>query len=102
MPFADAIFGQPDLTVPLAVAAFIPLAQAPEGIAGASMIVAGRYDLRAIFGGLAMALRLVGLAIGVQYGVTGPWSGSCSDRSRGRVHPATRVTASSAATPGLP
>ena len=43
----------PDLTAPLVVAAFIPLAQAPEGIAGASMIVAGRYDLRAIFGGLA-------------------------------------------------
>ena len=56
VPFADAIFGQPDLTVPLVVAAFIPLAQAPEGIAGASMIVAGRYDLRAIFGGLAMVL----------------------------------------------
>jgi O-antigen/teichoic acid export membrane protein len=33
------------------------------------MIVAGRYDLRAIFGGLAMALRLVGIAVGVRYGV---------------------------------
>ena len=53
------------------VAAFIPLAQAPEGIAGASMIVAGRYDLRATFSAFAMLMRLVGLAVGVQYGVTG-------------------------------
>ena len=70
VPFADALFGQPELTAPLVVAAFIPLAQAPEGIAGASMIVAGRYDLRALFGGLAMVLRLIGVAVGVQYGVT--------------------------------
>ena len=104
VPFADAIFGQPDLTVPLAVAAFIPLAQAPEGIAGASMIVAGRYDLRAIFGGLAMGLRLVGLAIGVQYGVTGAVigillgqiAGSCASGYAGhrlfRRHPSAAVT----------
>ena len=104
VPFADAIFGQPDLTVPLAVAAFIPLAQAPEGIAGASMIVAGRYDLRAIFGGLAMGLRLVGLAIGVQYGVTGAVigillgqiAGSCASGYAGhrlfRRHPRAAVT----------
>ena len=70
VPFVDALFGQPDLTAPLVVAAFIPIAQAPEGIAGASMIVAGRYDLRALFGGLAMVLRLIGLAAGVRYGVT--------------------------------
>lgn len=103
VPFADTIFGQPDLTVPLVVAAFIPLAQAPEGIAGASMIVAGRYDLRAIFGGLAMGLRLVGLAIGVQYGVTGAVvgillgqiAGSCASGYAGRRlflrHPSTAV-----------
>ena len=70
VPFADALFDQPDLTAPLIVAAFIPLAQAPEGIAGASMIVAGRYDLRALFGGLAMLLRLIGVVAGVRYGVT--------------------------------
>jgi O-antigen/teichoic acid export membrane protein len=34
------------------------------------MIVAGRYDLRAIYGGLAQVFRLVGVAVGVQYGVT--------------------------------
>lgn len=70
VPFADALFGEPDLTAPLVVAAFIPVAQAPEGIAGAAMIVAGRYDLRALFSGLAMLCRLLGIAVGVQYGVT--------------------------------
>jgi O-antigen/teichoic acid export membrane protein len=70
-PFADDLFGLSGITTPFLVAAFIPVVQAPEGVAGASMIVAGRYDLRALFGGLAMVLRLVGLAIGVPYGITG-------------------------------
>jgi len=99
VPFASEIFGQPELVVPLTVAAFIPLAQAPEGIAGASMIIAGRYDLRAIFGGLAMTLRLAGVAVGVRYGVTwavvgvllGQIAGSCASGYAGhrlfRQHP---------------
>jgi O-antigen/teichoic acid export membrane protein len=92
VPFAQALFGQPELKGPLLVAAFIPLAQAPEGIAGAAMIIAGRYDLRAIFGGLALGLRFVGIAIGVQYGVTwavvgillGQIAGSCASGYAGR------------------
>lgn len=70
-PLADTIFSESDLTRPLLVAAFIPLAQAPEGIAGASMIVAGRYDLRGIFSGLGLVLRLFGLLAGAPHGVTG-------------------------------
>ena len=104
VPFADALFDKPALTAPLIVAAFIPIAQAPEGIAGASMIVAGRYDLRAMFGGLAMALRLVGVAVGVQYGVTwavvgillGQIVGSCASGYAGHrlfaQHPAAEAT----------
>ena len=104
VPFADALFDKPELTAPLIVAAFIPIAQAPEGIAGASMIVAGRYDLRAMFGGLAMVLRLVGVAIGVQYGVTwavvgilvGQIVGSCASGYAGHrlfaQHPAAEAT----------
>jgi O-antigen/teichoic acid export membrane protein len=100
VPFTDAIFGQPELKWPLFVAAFIPIAQAPEGIAGASLIIAGRYDLRALAGGIAMTLRLVGIAIGVQYGVTwavvgillGQIAGSCVSGYMGRLafrrHPA--------------
>lgn len=70
-PFADEIFSTEGLAVPMLVAAFIPLAQAPEGIAGASILVGGRYDLRALLSGLALVLRLVGLLIGAPYGVTG-------------------------------
>ncbi len=104
VPFAAAVFGQPDLTMPLLVAAFIPLAQSPEGVAGAAMIVAGRYDLRAIFGGLVMVMRLIGLAIGVKYGVTwavvgilcGQVVGSCLSGYAGhrlfRRNPAAAVT----------
>ena len=104
VPFADALFDEPGLTAPLVVAAFIPVAQAPEGIAGAAMIVAGRYDLRAIFGGLAMVCRLVGVAVGVQYGVTwavvgilvGQIVGSCASGLAGHRlfsrHPAAAVT----------
>lgn len=71
VPFANEIFSTGGLTVPLLVAAFIPLAQAPEGIAGASILVGGRYDLRALLSGLALVLRLIGLLIGVPHGVTG-------------------------------
>jgi O-antigen/teichoic acid export membrane protein len=104
VPFTDALFGEPGLTAPLVVAAFIPIAQAPEGIAGASMIVAGRYDLRAVFSGLAMVLRLVGVAVGVRYGVTwavvgillGQIVGSCASGYAGhRIfarHPAAEPT----------
>ena len=70
-PFADEIFSTEGLTAPMLVAAFIPLAQAPEGIAGASILVAGRYDLRALMSGLALVLRLIGLLIGASHGVTG-------------------------------
>jgi O-antigen/teichoic acid export membrane protein len=69
-PFADAIFGTDSLTVPMLVAATIPLVQAPEGMAGAVLIVRGRYDLRSAFLTLSMGLRLAGVGIGAQLGVT--------------------------------
>jgi O-antigen/teichoic acid export membrane protein len=69
-PFANRIFDADSLTVPMLVAALIPLVQAPEGMAGAVLIVRGRYDLRSAFMTLSMALRLVGLGIGSQLGVT--------------------------------
>lgn len=55
---------------PMLVAALIPLAQAPEGVASAALIVRGRYDLRAAFLMVSMALRLAALALGGRYGVT--------------------------------
>jgi O-antigen/teichoic acid export membrane protein len=84
-PFADDVFGLPGITTPFLVAAFLPVVQAPEGAAGAAMIVAGRYDLRALFGGLAMALRLVGLAVGVPYGITGAVAGVLAGQFLGSI-----------------
>jgi len=69
-PFADAIFGAEGLAAPLAIAAAIPLAQAPENVAGTAILLRGRYDLRAGFQVISMGLRLVAVAIGVQYGIT--------------------------------
>jgi O-antigen/teichoic acid export membrane protein len=69
-PFAESLFDTESLLVPMLVAAAIPVVQAPEGMAGAVLMVRGRYDLRAAFMALSTGLRLVGLGIGSQYGVT--------------------------------
>ena len=84
-PFLGSLFGVEGQTSAFVVAAFIPLAQAPEGIAGASMIVASRYDLRAFFSALAMLLRLVGLIIGVPYGVVGAVAGVLAGQVAGSI-----------------
>jgi O-antigen/teichoic acid export membrane protein len=55
---------------PMLIAALLPLAQAPEGAASAALLVSGRYDLRAGFLTVSMALRLAALAIGGLFGVT--------------------------------
>ena len=71
-PFASSIFtGGTGLEVPLLVAAFLPPLQALESIAAASLILAGRYDLRGTWLTLSMGLRLAGVAVGAQFGVTG-------------------------------
>jgi O-antigen/teichoic acid export membrane protein len=58
------------LLVPMLLAALLPLAQAPEGVASAILIVRRRYDMRAAFLAVSMALRLGALAIGGLFGVT--------------------------------
>jgi O-antigen/teichoic acid export membrane protein len=71
-PFASSIFtGGSGLEVPLLVAAFLPPLQALESIAAASLILAGRYDLRGTWLTFSMGLRLAGVAVGAQFGVTG-------------------------------
>ena len=67
-PFSEALWGH-DITVPLLIAALLPVVQAPEGIASAALFIGSRYDLRALYLALAMALRLVALAVGSHYGV---------------------------------
>ena len=68
-PVSDALFGV-DLTVPLIVASPLPLLYSFEGTAAAALLLRGRYDVRAFFLFVSMALRLVAIAIGAQHGVT--------------------------------
>ena len=68
-PLSDALFGV-DLTVPLLVASPLPLLYSFEGTAAAALLLRGRYDIRAFFLFVSMALRLVAIVIGAQYGVT--------------------------------
>jgi O-antigen/teichoic acid export membrane protein len=69
-PFAGSIFGDSSIGVPLAVGAAIPFAQAPEGLAGVVLFLRGRYDVRAAFLALSMALRLAAVWIGASRGLT--------------------------------
>jgi O-antigen/teichoic acid export membrane protein len=57
------------MTSALVVASLIPLGQSLEGLAGSALYLRNRYDIRAGFLTWSMALRLVGVAIGAQYGL---------------------------------
>jgi O-antigen/teichoic acid export membrane protein len=54
---------------PMLVAALLPPAQAPEGLASAALIVRRRYDVRAALLIVSMALRLAAFAVGAAFGV---------------------------------
>jgi len=69
-PFADTVFSADGLLEPMLLGALVPLVQAPEAVAGAVLLVRGRYDLRAAFFVVSMALRLAGVALGASFGVT--------------------------------
>src|SRR2546427_12369991 len=69
-PAAHALFGDDRLLKPMLIAAVLPLAQAPENVGGVALILRGRYDIRAFFLFLSMALRLGAIAIGTRYGLT--------------------------------
>jgi O-antigen/teichoic acid export membrane protein len=69
-PIASTLFNHGGLEVPFVIAAIIPLAQAPEALASAALILRGRYDVRGGFLTLSQGLRLAALAIGSRYGVT--------------------------------
>ncbi len=75
-PFADSIFkGGAGLERPLLVASILPPLQALESISAATLILGGRYDLRGAWLTLSMGLRLAGIAIGAQWGVTAAVAG---------------------------
>jgi O-antigen/teichoic acid export membrane protein len=69
-PFADALFGAEGLAVPLVIAAALPLVQAPDGLAATALLLRGRYDVRAFFLFLSMALRFAAIAATAALGLT--------------------------------
>jgi O-antigen/teichoic acid export membrane protein len=66
---AHAIWPIGGLRDPLLIAAVIPLIQAPEGMASATLLVRNRYDVRSAFLAWSMALRLAAIAIGSSLGL---------------------------------
>lgn len=68
-PFADGLFGEHGLFVPLLIASAVPLIQSPEGLAGTVLLLRRRTDLRAGFLLVSMSLRLAGLAVGASFGL---------------------------------
>jgi O-antigen/teichoic acid export membrane protein len=73
--FASSIWSGQHLAWPLLIGAFVPLAQSIEGVAAGTLILRRRYDLRAHFSALAMALRVVGIGVGSIWGVGGAVGG---------------------------
>lgn len=69
-PLAEDVFGAEGLVVPLLVAALLPILQSTEGIAAAALVLRSRYDVRAWFLLLAMAVRLVAIVVAAPHGVT--------------------------------
>ena len=82
---ANWVFGANGLTAPMLAVAFLPLVQTQEDVAATALLLRGRYDVRAAFLALSMALRLVGIAVGAHYGVLEAVLGDCccaGDRNR--------------------
>ncbi len=65
----NSVYGAHGLAWPMLVVAFLPLVQTQEDIAATALLLRSRYDIRAGFLVLSMTLRLVGVAVGAQYGV---------------------------------
>lgn len=69
-PFANGLFHSHGLRAPLLLAALLPIAQAPENLAGTALMLRSRYDIRAFFLATSMALRLGAFAAAGSFGVT--------------------------------
>ena len=64
-----AAFAPSRMAPALVVASLIPLGQSLEGLAGSTLYLRGRYDIRAGFLVWSMTVRLAGVAIGAQFGL---------------------------------
>ncbi|MDX6409364.1 MAG: Polysaccharide biosynthesis protein [Gaiellaceae bacterium] len=69
-PVANSLLHKQGLTTPLLIGAFLPLAQCTENVSGVALILRGRYDIRAFFLFVSMALRLTAIAVGAPRGLT--------------------------------
>jgi O-antigen/teichoic acid export membrane protein len=69
-PLADGVFGTDGLLVPLLLAALLPVLQSTEGIAAAALVLRSRYDVRAWFLLVSMAVRLIAIVVAAPHGVT--------------------------------
>ncbi len=69
-PAANSLLHKQGLTTPLLIGAFLPLAQCTENVGGVALMLRGRYDIRAFFLIVSMALRLTAIAVGAPHGLT--------------------------------
>jgi O-antigen/teichoic acid export membrane protein len=70
-PLVGLIFNDAEgLQTAMLIAALLPPLQALDSIGGAVLILRGRYDVRGLLLTLSMGLRLAGVAVGAQFGVT--------------------------------
>jgi O-antigen/teichoic acid export membrane protein len=69
-PFADTLLHKDGLTTPLLIGAFIPLAQCTENVGGVAIVLRGRYDIRAFFLFVSMALRFTAIAVFASHGLS--------------------------------
>ena len=68
-PLADTLFGSSGLAAPILASAALPLVQSVENVGATVLLLRGRYDLRGAFGAVSMALRLIAIVAGTQFGV---------------------------------
>ena len=68
-PAANALLHKHGLTTPLLIGAFIPLAQCTENVGGVALVLRGRYDVRALFLFVSMALRFTAIAVAAPHGL---------------------------------
>jgi O-antigen/teichoic acid export membrane protein len=68
-PAANTLLHKHGLTTPLLIGAFIPLAQCTENVGGVALVLRGRYDVRAFFLFVSMALRFTAIALAASHGL---------------------------------
>src|SRR2546421_3631874 len=68
-PAANSLLHKHGLTTPLLIGAFLPLAQCTENVGGVAIMLRGRYDVRAFFLFVSMALRFTAIAVAASHGL---------------------------------